>query len=88
MELQDYKKLIGKECVVIDPRSKIKNFQPGTILSVRIGIFKIGEEVNVYPAYEVKLKKLTKSKSRRKSYFNDPSYHRVVTVRKNEIKLV
>lgn len=78
METNELKKLIGRECLVIDPRSKRKDYESATIMSVNVNISKMRYKDNsIYEhlSYTVELHKLTISKTRWRK-----EYHRSFTV--------
>lgn len=83
-KIEELKALIGTKCMVIDPRSRKKEFEPGTIVEARVNIQGTGDSQYVAISYEVKLDKLTTKKSYRNEGY---SYHRTVCVGGNRIKL-
>lgn len=87
MDTNDFKKLIGSDCLVIDPRSKKKQFEPGTIKSVNYSVHGIGGEGDTYEVitYDVILKRVTVSKDR---FREGLEYHRRVCVSGDRIQIL
>lgn len=72
METKTLQKLIGKEVLVIAPRSKNKNFEPATIISVSVSIQKLKtmEDFSEKITYYVKLHRTTTKTGRFKQEYN------------------
>lgn len=62
MELSELKKIIGRKCMVIDPRSKKKQFEPATVLEVKFNVWLCGEEIRETFSFNVKLDRWSKCK--------------------------
>jgi len=86
METNDLKKLLNTECLVIDPRSKKKQFEPATIISVSWSGVLLSRQDKIYEniSYQVKLHRITKTKKFRELY----EYNRVFNVSNERIKLI
>jgi len=83
METNELKKLIGRECVVIDSRSKKKVFETATINSVTWSTRKsYNGELYDHISYGVTLHKLT---IRKNKFF--PEYHRSFDVSGDSIRI-
>lgn len=87
METNDLKKLIGRVCLVIDPRSKKKQFQLAEIDSVNVSLrkYSISNDIYEHISYGVTLKKLTITKRNR--YGEVYEYHRSFNVSGDKIHL-
>lgn len=87
METNELKKLIGRVCLVIDPRSKKKEFELAEINSVNVSMQKYNgsNEIHEYVSYGVTLKKLTITKRNR--YGETYEYHRSFNVGGDRISL-
>lgn len=86
METDNLTRLIGSECLVIDPRSRKKEYEPARIISVMIQIEKHPDgSIHEYMNFYVKLEKITISKSKR--FSGRDGYHRRVYVSLDRIKL-
>lgn len=85
METEELKKLVGKECLVIDPRSKTRGFEPATIIGVHFSVQKIWKRDDLYEniSYEVKLHRVT---VRKKRFRENIEYNRSFTVSGNRIR--
>lgn len=84
METNELKKLIGQECLVIDPRKKKKEFEPATIKSVNVNISNKyrSDEIIEWVSYGVQLHRLS---IRKNKFF--PEYHKCFDVSGERIKL-
>ena len=87
METNELKKLLKTECLAIDPRSKKREFQPATIISIDINLHSMRRtnEIFEYVRYEVELYKITICKSYRNENLE---YHRSFWVSGDRIKLM
>ena len=86
MDTNDLRRLIGKDCLVIDPRSKKKEYEPATIVSVLVQIETIcNNETVERVSYYVSLHKLTVTKKNR--YGEVYEYHRSFMVGGSRIKI-
>lgn len=86
METNNIKHLIGSECMVIDPRSRKKEFEPAKIISIMISIEKHPDgSIHEYMNFYVKLEKITISKSKR--FVGRDGHHRRVYASIERIKL-
>jgi len=85
METNDLKKLLNTECMVIDPRSKKKQFEPATIISVYWTGSLMSRQDKIYEniSYNVKLHRITKTKKFREVF----EYNRCFNVSNERIKL-
>ena len=92
MDTNDLKKLIGQDCLVIDPRSKKNQFEPAKILRAIFSINSIKNrssnalEIYEHISYEVQLYKVTKSKRNR--YAETYEYNRCFRVSGDRIKII
>lgn len=86
MEIKDYKELIGKKCLVIDTRSKKKQFEDAVIISISINLntYNNSSEIYEHISYKVKLCKYTKVKNK---YGEKIEYQRQIYVNGNSIKI-
>lgn len=87
MDTNDLKKLIGCDCLVIDPRSKKKEFEPAKIISAHFSIHTINRTGETYEhiSFGVELYKLTVTKRNRYGEVN--KYHRTFNVSGNRIQI-
>lgn len=87
MDTNDLKRLIGCDCLVIDPRSKKKEFEPAKIISANFSIQKINRTGEIYEhiSFGVELYKLTVTK--RNSYGEVYEYHRSFNVSGERIQI-
>lgn len=87
MDTNDLKKLIGCDCLVIDPRSKKKEFEPAKIISANFSIQTIKHTGEIYEhiSFGVELHKLTVTKKNR--YGEVYKYHRSFNVSGDRIKI-
>ena len=87
MDTNDLKRLIGSDCLVIDPRSKKKVFEPAKIISANYSIETINRSGEIYEriSFGVELYKLTVTKRNR--YGEVYEYHRSFNVSGDRIKI-
>lgn len=87
METNDLKKLIGCDCLVIDPRSKKKEFEPAKIISAHFSINCINRTGEIYEhiSFGVELSKLTVTKRNR--YGEVYEHHRSFNVNGDRIQI-
>lgn len=87
METNELKKLIGRECLVLDPRSKKKVFQPATIKSVSWSCQSFNNDSGDFYEtihYRVSLHKVSISGS---GWLKGQEYHRSFDVGNNSIRI-
>ncbi|NCC88518.1 MAG: hypothetical protein EOM05_11785 [Clostridia bacterium] len=87
MDTNDLKRLIGSDCLVIDPRSKKKVFEPAKIISANYSIQTINRSGEIYEhvSFGVELYKLTVTKRNR--YGEVYEYHRSFNVSGDRIQI-
>jgi len=87
METNELKKLIGRVCLVKDPRSRKNEFELAEINSVNVSMVKYSrsEEIHEHVSYGVTLKKLTITKRNR--YGEVYEYHRSFNVSGDRISI-
>jgi len=87
MDTNDLKRLIGSDCLVIDPRSKKKVFEPAKIISANYSIETINRSGEIYEriSFGVELYKLTVTKRNR--YGEVYEYHRSFNVSGDRIQI-
>jgi len=87
MDTNNLKQLIGSDCLVIDPRSKKKEFEPAKIHSANISLQKIAMtgEIFEHISYGVTLYKATLKKRNR--YGEEYEYHRSFNVGGDRIQI-
>ena len=87
MDTNDLKKLIGSNCLVIDPRSKKKKFESAKIISATFSIQTINRTGEIYEHvwFGVELHKLTTTKKNR--YGEVYEYHRSFDVSGDRIQI-
>jgi hypothetical protein len=85
MDTNDLKRLIGSDCLVIDPRSKKKVFEPAKIISANFSISKgRTEELYEHISFGVVLDKITIKKNR---FRENIEYHRSFNVSGERIQI-
>lgn len=87
MDTNDLKRLIGLDCLVIDPRSKKKVFEPAKIISANYSVEAINPSGEIYEhiSFGVELYKLTVTKRNR--YGEVYEYHRSFNVSGDRIQI-
>lgn len=87
METNELKKLIGCDCLVIDPRSKKKEFEPAKIISASFSVQTINRTDEIYEhiSFGVELYKLTVTKRNR--YGEVYRYNRSFNVSRDRIQI-
>lgn len=87
MDTNDLKRLIGCDCLVIDPRSRKKEFEPAKIISSNFSIQMIKQTGKIYEhiSFCVQLYKLTVTKRNR--YGEVREYHRMFNVSGDRIQI-
>jgi len=85
MDTNDLKRLIGSDCLVIDPRSKKKEFEPATIIRATYSISRINGTDKTYEhiSYDVALKKVS---IRKRGFRANIEYNRGFTVSGDKIQ--
>ena len=88
MNTNELKRLVGSDCLVIDPRSKRKEFELAKIISVNFSIQTINSSGEIYEHinFGVELHRLTVSKKNR--YGEVYKYRRRFTVSGDRIKII
>jgi hypothetical protein len=85
MDTNDLKRLIGSECLVIDPRSRNGGFVPATIVGCSFSAREVNGKIYEGTSFEVELHKLTVTKKNR--YGETRQYHRSFKVRGGRIQI-
>lgn len=87
METDKLKELVGRECLVVDPRSKKKQFEPATINGVSWNYDQIYNDGSCreWTGYTVTLHRLTTTKRNR--YGETYEYNRSFDVSGDRIKI-
>ena len=87
MDTNDLKRLIGSYCLVIDPRSKKKVFEPATIISASFSAQAINRTGEIYEhvRFRVELHRLTTTKKKRCG--GGYEYHRCFDVSGDRIQI-
>ena len=85
MDTDDLKRLIGSECLVIDPLSKKGGFVPATIVGCSYWAEEINGNIYEDTSFKVELRKLTVTKKNR--YGEIYQYHRSFQVSGDRIQI-